>query len=139
MPLTEDQLMPCPFCGRSKLKIIDIFSEDEPTHSYAKAVFCTSCHTTGRHHNPIGWAESKQEAMEAWNTRPLIVGQFVKKDLELIYLAVEEMKIKIVKHAKLEKRLNTEGVFTTMSEQISSLEVKLNSILGGRPEIKKAS
>lgn len=62
-------LIPCPFCGRSDLVIINIKSEDDPWSYYAKAVFCKDCHCTGRHCNPIGWCESDLDAIEIWNTR----------------------------------------------------------------------
>jgi len=66
--MTDVTLKPCPFCGSKDLKIRDILSEDDNS-AYAKSVFCKDCHCSGRHHHRIGWAESDQEAKEAWNTR----------------------------------------------------------------------
>lgn len=69
MKISNIEMLPCPFCGRNDLKIINIESEDVPGSFYAKAVFCMDCHCTGRHNNPIGWCESDLEAIEAWNDR----------------------------------------------------------------------
>jgi hypothetical protein len=64
------EIDPCPLCGNKKdLIVLPDFSEDEPTRIYAYHVFCQHCHTHGRNCYPIGWCESEQAAIEAWNDR----------------------------------------------------------------------
>ena len=58
----------CPFCGRHDLTIRDVCSEEDG-RSYARAVFCLSCHATGGHAFRIGWAETDDGAAEGWNNR----------------------------------------------------------------------
>lgn len=66
-----EELLPCPFCGGDDLKLHEDFSEDEPRRAYAWHVFCQNCHCHGRNNFPIGWAETQDEAVTAWNRRTL--------------------------------------------------------------------
>ena len=67
--MSDEQLKPCPFCGGNILGIINIVSDDAPIRIIAKAVKCNSCGAQGRNSFPIGWAETKREAKDGWNTR----------------------------------------------------------------------
>jgi Lar family restriction alleviation protein len=69
--MTEDEeIQPCPFCGRKDLIISEDLSEEDGTR-YAYHVFCRDCHAHGGNNYPIGWCESKQMAIERWNDRSL--------------------------------------------------------------------
>lgn len=61
----------CPFCKGTDLVVLPDKSEDEPTRIYAYHVMCRDCHCHGRNHYPIGWCETKEAAIEAWNDRRL--------------------------------------------------------------------
>jgi Lar family restriction alleviation protein len=71
----KPELLPCPFCGGKDLVIREDKSGDEPEddptdqRTYAYHVFCRGCHAHGRNNYPIGWCESEQAAIEAWNDR----------------------------------------------------------------------
>lgn len=71
IPLDPVALLPCPFCGRNDLKVIPLYSEDDPKHIYAYTVMCRSCHAHGMNNFPICWAETEQMARDGWNTRAL--------------------------------------------------------------------
>jgi len=63
------KLLPCPFCCGSDLTVQKDFSEDDPTQWISMHVFCRGCYARGRNHYRIGWCESEQAAVEAWNDR----------------------------------------------------------------------
>lgn len=63
------ELLPCPFCGGTDLEIRPEVSEDDSTHVCTFHVFCQDCHARGRNNYPIGWCETVQQAIEAWNDR----------------------------------------------------------------------
>ncbi len=67
--MTLTDLYPCPFCNRNDLLVLPDKSEDDQ-RIYAYHVFCRDCHCHGRNHYRIGWCETPESAMEAWNDRP---------------------------------------------------------------------
>lgn len=68
--MNEDGMKPCPFCGKDDdLSVRDMVNVIEGD-TYARAVICGHCFCVGRHVYPIGWTESDEEAIEAWNDRP---------------------------------------------------------------------
>lgn len=72
-----DNLVFCPFCGQKDLSIIPDISEDEEKRIYAYHVYCNTCGCTGRNHYPIGWCETEEEAIEAWNHRGSIKPEYL--------------------------------------------------------------
>lgn len=68
--MEKETLLPCPFCGRNDLIIHPDYSEDDG-RIYAYHVFCRDCHAHGRNNYPIGWCESEDAAVEAWNDREI--------------------------------------------------------------------
>lgn len=63
------ELKPCPFCKKSELKYIAVFSEDEPIFQIGWQVFCEVCHARGPASTRIGWCETTDAARDAWNRR----------------------------------------------------------------------
>jgi Lar family restriction alleviation protein len=75
--LSRNELLPCPFCGRT-----DLLGVEPKTESGFLAVRCRACGT----HGPARTAESDDEAIALWNSRaslpsesvPITYGQIVK-------------------------------------------------------------
>lgn len=60
----------CPFCGTNDdLKVRPDFSEDEPEKIIAYHVECGICGCKGRNAYPIGWCETEESAIRAWEHR----------------------------------------------------------------------
>ena len=80
----------CPFCGKGDALTIekDVGEEGDV---YAYHVECGHCGCHGRNNYPIGWCESEQEAVEAWNHRGSIRP-------ELFFSANQAEKYSIEKH-----------------------------------------
>jgi len=72
------ELKPCPFCGGSDLEITPRKAHDDNDREYAKAVHCRDCMTVGPHEVGIGWCETDEEAVEAWNRRAPIAKEGVE-------------------------------------------------------------
>lgn len=66
------QAAPCPFCKTNQsLYIGEDKSEDddEDPRTFAYHVGCGICGAKGRNRYPIGWCETPEQAVEAWNDR----------------------------------------------------------------------
>lgn len=57
----NDKLSPCPFCGHDSATVFEITHADRST-------FLASCTTCGA---TIGHKDTRAEAVEAWNMRPI--------------------------------------------------------------------
>lgn len=60
---------PCPFCRTNQSLHIGEDKSEEDQRTYAYHVYCGICGAKGRNHYPIGWCESPEQAIEAWNDR----------------------------------------------------------------------
>jgi hypothetical protein len=81
----------CPFCGKNDaLEVLpDSHDNDTPAFNshfvYAYHVHCHHCGCNGRNNYPIGWCETEEAAIEAWNHRGSIRPEFLtEEDLEPI-------------------------------------------------------
>ena len=67
----SEELLPCPFCGSKDL----VINKDTDFSIYY--VHCRDCLCEGRKTHKIGWVESAQEAINAWNDRDECVKEVV--------------------------------------------------------------
>ncbi len=78
--MIKNDILPCPFCGNEKdFKIVPEYAEDDPTWIVTYHVYCKWCHARGRNCYPIGWCESEQAAIEAWNDRTIDEKDIISK------------------------------------------------------------
>jgi Lar family restriction alleviation protein len=70
IPMALVKADPCPFCAGNDLSIRQDMTADG-SFPYAMYVFCHTCHARGRNHYKIGWCETEEAAVEAWNDRKL--------------------------------------------------------------------
>jgi len=132
---------PCPFCGGNDLNITSVHSDDWPVHEIAKAVRCSDCCAKGRHHNPIGWAESEREAVEAWNTRavPTVGTQFHDaRRTTVVVPGLDEAERSAL--ARFNETINDDGTYDISKAMIHRLADKgaVRHLSAGKYQITQA-
>jgi Lar family restriction alleviation protein len=83
-------LLPCPFCGGTDLIVDTDYARDDDIRAYAYHIFCNDCHATGRNQYPIGWCESEEMAIEAWNDR-FVPATIPEKDGDRVLVSTNAM------------------------------------------------
>ena len=78
-------LKDCPFCHKNDALLISPdYSEEKPRKIYAYHVHCHHCGCNGRNMYAIGWCETPEAAIEAWQDRgPVENGEEEQIDFEL--------------------------------------------------------
>lgn len=79
-------LMPCPFCGGSALRIT-ITDEDEVSNVGGDVICCTKCDACTR----VFFGE-KEGIEDAWNTRADLAAERERKLVEALKLTVEDLE-----------------------------------------------
>ena len=68
--MKNNNLKPCPFCGKHDVEVYTVEREDRPKCKWTATVFCLRCFASTTNHG-FDWTEeaAKEKAIKAWNRR----------------------------------------------------------------------